>query len=152
MSHRKLTNLFLSAVMACLVMTCSGKKENSAESSVAHEGNSDEWKEMDSFHMVMAESFHPFMDSGNVAPAKTNAAAMEDLAAKWANATLPDKVNNEAVKHKLKALQISTTNFKSLVLEADDKVIGDSLTHLHDLFHSIMESWYNSEHHDHESH
>jgi len=152
MCYRYLTNLFLSAVIGSLVMTCSGKKESSAEASVTDEVESDEWKEMDSFHMVMAESFHPFMDSGNVAPAKTNAAAMEDLAAKWANATLPDKVNNEKVKHKLKALQSSTANFKALVREADDKVIGDSLTNLHDLFHSIMESWYSSEHHDHESH
>ncbi len=149
MNRKKLISLFLSVVMASLVMACSGKKESS---SVDGEAESDEWKEMDSFHMVMAESFHPFMDSGNVAPAKANAAAMEDLATKWANAPLPDKVNNEEVKRKLKTLQISTANFKAIVMEADDKVIGDSLTNLHDLFHSIMESWYHNEHHDHESH
>lgn len=127
-------------------LSCTQKKEAHHE----HEEDVNEWAEMDEFHMMMAESFHPFMDSGNIEPAKQNAAAMEELAARWATSSLPEKVDNDEMKRKLNALKISTANFKTLVEQNDTTVLGDSLTRLHDLYHSIQESWYGSgEHHGH---
>jgi hypothetical protein len=32
---------------------------------------------------------------------------------------------------------------------ADEKILGDSLTKIHDLFHHIQESWYGAGAHDH---
>lgn len=136
-------------VLFGLCVGCSNKKEDDHTSHTDEESILEEWKEMDSFHMVMAESFHPYMDSGNVAPAKANAAVMEELASKWKSSSLPEKMNNETVKRKLNALQKSTFNFQTVVLQADDKVVGDSLTRLHDLFHSIMEDWYGKHEHHH---
>jgi len=150
MNFFRVLNLVLAMLLVAFVVTCTNKKINSEESEAHPETDADEWKEMDEFHMVMAESFHPYMDSGNIAPAKENAAMMEKLASKWAVASLPAKMDNDEVKRKLKALQLSTTNFKSIASQADDKVVADSLARLHDLFHSIQESWYGGgEHHNH---
>jgi hypothetical protein len=147
MSYIKITPV-LSIILASCILGCSGKKETPQENIVVLE--SDEWEELDSFHMIMAESFHPFIDSGNLVPAKANAAAMEDLASKWTDAPLPDKVNNDHVKQLLTKLKHSATNFSTMLTDAPDEVLGDSLTSLHNLFHDIQESWYkNEEHHDH---
>jgi len=147
MSHIKIISILTIILTACL-LACSGKKESHQEESTTID--SEEWDELDSFHFVMAESFHPFIDSGNLVPAKENAAAMEELAAKWANAPLPAKVNNDHVKKLLIKLKQSTTNFKTMLPDAPDEVLGDSLSTLHDLFHGIQESWYkNEDHHEH---
>ena len=71
-----------------------GKKMDTASS----ESSSDEWPEMDSFHMIMAEAFHPYKDSSNVEPAKKMVEEMAQAAASWQAAPLPDKVNNDEVK------------------------------------------------------
>ena len=134
-------------LLSCMV-ACSGKKEvKDDENAVV---DNDEWMELDSFHMLMAESFHPYIDSGNLVPAKENAAAMEEFAAKWAESPLPDKVNNDHVKKLLTKLKHSTMNFNAMSTDAPSDVLGDSLSSLHDLFHGIQESWYkNEDHHDH---
>lgn len=110
---------------------------------------SNKWVEMDDFHFIMAESFHPYKDSLDLKPAKANAAAMATAAAKWADAPLPEKVNKDAVKTKLQQLKTETAAFADLVQSADDKTIGETLTKLHDLFHSIQEEWHGG-HHEHD--
>jgi hypothetical protein len=119
------------------VFACSGKKESSDK--VA---NNDEWPEMDEFHMVMAESFHPFKDSANLEPAKANASEMARVAEKWASAAIPEKVNNEEVKARLTQLKSDASAFIEVAQSGDTTKIGQSLTSLHDLFHELQESWY----------
>jgi outer membrane murein-binding lipoprotein Lpp len=143
--------IFLHAVLvACLAAAaCSNKNADKA----SHEhGNADatEWKEMDDFHIIMAEAFHPYKDSANLAPAKENAPELAASAAKWAAAELPEKVNNDTVKEKLNQLSTQASSFASVVQAGDDEVIAESLTQLHDLFHEIQEAWYGGqggEHH-----
>ena len=79
--------LIIFVVVIFVFHACSVKKEEAHDESKTVE--IDEWAEMYSFHMIMAESFHPFIDSGNLVPAKQNALAMEELASKWAEAPLP---------------------------------------------------------------
>lgn len=146
-SYKSVIPLLILFLASC-ILACSGKKAAQQEEITVVED--DEWEELDSFHMIMAESFHPYMDSGNLVPAKENAAAMEELASKWANTPLPAKVNNDHVKLLLTKLKYSTANFNSILADAPDEVLGDSLSSLHDLFHGIQESWYKSEdHHEH---
>jgi len=120
-----------------LAVACSGKKE--AADAVA---SNDEWPEMDEFHMIMAESFHPYKDSANIEPAKANAAEMARVAEKWANAALPEKVNNDETKASLAQLKDDAAAFSQVVQSGDTTKIGESLTSLHDLFHKLQESWY----------
>ena len=55
-----------------VMLACSGKKEETAEHG-HHEVTGEAWKEMDDFHMIMAEAFHPYKDSMNLEPAKLKA-------------------------------------------------------------------------------
>lgn len=133
----------------CISLICScGKKSES------HTEEAFDWPEMDAFHTVMADSFHPYIDSGNLEPAFALADEMADLAKQWAGAKLPEKVDNDEVRMKLKQLQVATDEFRTLVASDDEQEIGEYLTDLHDLFHDIQEHWYAGEgghehHHDH---
>ncbi len=120
-----------------LAIACSGKKDTAE--AVA---NNDEWPEMDEFHMIMAESFHPYKDSSNIEPAKANAAEMARVAEKWANAALPEKVNNDEIKSSLAQLKTDAAAFTEIVQSGDSTKIGESLTSLHDAFHKLQEAWY----------
>lgn len=141
----------LSALFFVFLIACGTKKETAATEAATDSTAADtgEWKAMDDFHMIMAESFHPFKDSANLAPAKAKAAEMAASAEQWLAAPLPEKVNNESVKAKLEALKAKTTAFVETSKSTDDKVVGDALTELHDMFHELQEAWYagHGEHH-----
>ena len=135
-----------------LLFACGAKKETTATDQAADSTTAadDEWRGMDDFHMIMAESFHPFKDSANLAPAKAKAAEMAASAERWLAAPLPEKVNNDAVKSKLEALKTKTTAFVETAKSTDDKLVGDALTELHDMFHELQKAWYagrEGEHH-----
>jgi len=137
-----LKNVFYLLIMLVVfsAASCTQKKHKSSEE---HHGvSTDEWKEMDEFHMVMAESFHPFKDSSNLEPAIKNSAAMVSAAESWANAPLPDQVDNDETRAKLKELTEATVAFADMVNNSDPQKIGESLTAMHDLFHDLQETWY----------
>jgi hypothetical protein len=135
-------------IVAALAIACGAKKEGDHEHS--HEASSDdaEWKQMDEFHMVMAETFHPYKDSANLEPVKSRATELANSAESWSKAELPKKVDNDEMKGKLEALKTETATLASTVSNGDDKAIGDQLTKVHDLFHEIQEMWYGGEKHE----
>jgi hypothetical protein len=146
----QLINLtFLGVIM--FVCACSGKKEVHSHDETVEQK---EWKEMDVFHTVMAETFHPFKDSADLDPIKKQASELAAAADTWVNAPLPEKVNNEEVKNKLQQLKSETQALLDFVNANDDHAIGNQLTKVHDLFHEIQESWYVGEGHsdDHHNH
>ena len=149
---KKLVSYVVVLAVVAMTVACSGKKEESTETEAAatEAVSNDEWPTMDEFHMVMAESFHPFKDSANLEPAKANAAEMARVAEKWAAAGLPEKVNNDEVKANLEKLKTETAAFVTTVQGTDAAAIGTALTNLHDLFHKLQEAWYGAgEGHDH---
>src|SRR5690606_17380328 len=87
-----------------------------------------EWPQLDEFHFVMAESFHPYADSGNLEPARKYAA--------------------ELTRALLNELSRETAAFREMASTASDDSLGASLTSIHDLFHKIQDSWYSSAHVD----
>jgi hypothetical protein len=111
-----------------------------------------EWKEMDDFHAVMADVFHPLKDSGNLEPIKLRAEELASSASTWADAALPEKVDNEVVRGMLIKLKDSTRSLADQIKAgATDDVIQSELTALHDQFHSVQERWYGGgeTHHQH---
>ena len=129
-----------------IIAGCSTKKEPSSDHQ-DHEVAGEDWKEMDDFHMVMAEAFHPYKDSANLEPAKQQADSLMKSAEKWAQAPLPAKFqDDDEVKFKLNQLKTDAATFAAVAKTGSDKAVGESLTKLHDLFHEIQESWYG--HHD----
>jgi hypothetical protein len=126
----------ISLVLVTFVLafaSCSKPKETSEAA---------EWTAMDDFHFVMAESFHPFKDSANIAPAIANAAALDEAADKWVNTPIPEKVNNDEMKRYLSDLKRTTSEFVQIAASADTARIEAALTMLHDDFHSIQQAWY----------
>lgn len=131
--------------VASLAMSCGAAKEESAAA--------DEWKEMDDFHLVMAEVYHPLKDSGNLAPIKTMAGELAASAEAWAKAEVPAKMDNDEVKGLIEKLQGGTSDLASRVTNgASDDEISAQLTELHEMFHHIQEKWYSSDGKEHEHH
>jgi hypothetical protein len=97
---------------------------------------------MDNFHMIMAETFHPYKDSANLEPARTRATELLAAADQWVTAPIPEKVNNDHVRSKLLQLKSEAATLAESVKSSDDNVIADHLTKLHDTFHAIQEAWY----------
>jgi hypothetical protein len=139
--------LFLIMLLAAVV-ACSTKKE-SAEEATQETAASDEWAMMDEFHMIMAESFHPYKDSANLAPAKSLAPEMAEVAGRWSESALPEKVNTPEVKASLDQLKNATAAFVTTVEAGDDEAIARELKTLHDLFHGIQDAWYQGDDHGH---
>ncbi len=137
------TKLFLAFIWIVVLAACAKKEETQAgaEEVVATEEVND-WAEMDSFHMIMAEAFHPFKDSANLEPAKTLAEEMAVEADKWSAAALPAKVDTEEVKNLLAKLKTDTRALADKVKAgATNEELGADLNALHDSFHGIMETW-----------
>lgn len=130
----------MSLLMAFLVFSCAGKKEGAE---AHHDGGEEHvWKEMDDFHLIMAETFHPFKDSANLEPAKLRAAELLSAANHWVDSQLPEKVDNERVRSKLAELKSEAATLVESTRSADDNVIAENLAQLHDTFHEIQEAWY----------
>ncbi|MFN5168693.1 MAG: hypothetical protein ACK5DD_03655 [Cyclobacteriaceae bacterium] len=135
-------------VLAAAMVACQSKEKK--EEQAAEEQM--EWAEMDAYHMLMAEAFHPYKDSSNLAPAKAGAAQLAAAAVKWASAPLPEKVNNEQMRAMLERLKFNAGALADKVqMQASDEEIGTALNTLHDDFHRIMEGWHGGEH-EHEKH
>ena len=134
--------LILISVLTIGVTSCSTKEKGSEEATESTMADPNEWPEMDSFHMIMAEAFHPYKDSTNLEPAKRLAEEMAVEADKWAATALPEKVNREEVKAQLNQLKTDTRTLADKIKGgASDEEIGASLKSLHDSFHGIMEAW-----------
>jgi hypothetical protein len=121
-----------------LMAGCASKKQDGR----AEQNDENEWKEMDRFHMIMAETFHPYMDSANLEPAKLQASALLRAADEWAAAPLPERVNNQQIKTRLQKLQAEAATLAESVGVEDDQLIAAQLTRLHDTFHELQEVWY----------
>lgn len=146
--------LALAASVVIGAVGCGKKEEHGHEhgaEAASTEASSGEWKEMDGFHLIMAETFHPYKDSANLEPVKTHAEHLAMEAEKWSGANLPEKVNNDDVKNKLGKLKADTRALADKVKAGgSDEEIAAQLTAVHDLFHEIQEAWYGGhkgEHH-----
>lgn len=135
---KNLNALFLLILFAVVASCSTGQK--SAEGQ--EQTDAQEWQGMDEFHMIMAESFHPYKDSGNLEPLKLNAVEMAHLAEKWAEAPLPNKVNKEEIREKLALLESESETLASVVDSGDEQKITEKLEKLHDLFHELQDAWY----------
>ena len=125
------------------VLACSGKKGSEDKEQAGQKEAVRSWEDMDAFHMIMAESYHPYKDSSNLEPAKKNAHDLVLSAEKWSSAPLPEKFkDDDEIEYKLKQLKSDALAFEEVVRTGDDKAIGESLTKLHDLFHQLQEAWY----------
>lgn len=134
-SHVLLTTL----IMMLVALSCSPKHDKDAP-------QSDEWPEMDAFHMTMAEAYHPLKDSGNVEPAIRLIGQLVDDADQWAASSSLDKLNNDEMKSKLEKLRTDIHALAEVIQDgASEDQIATSLHTLHGQFHEIMEAWHSKD-------
>jgi hypothetical protein len=139
--NRKLLLISVYFVLIAIIMACASKKEESGDQHLAVD-DPEIWEEMDAFHMVMAETYHPFKDSANLEPVKTRASELMAAANEWILAPLPVKVDNDEVRSNLEKLKDEASALAETVKTSDDSVIAEQLTQLHDTFHQLQEAWY----------
>lgn len=145
---QKLVQLLALALVMGGLYSCGEKTTTTvaAEPDTTASAESADWTMMDEFHIVMAEAFHPYKDSANLQPAKELAGEMATVAEKWAEAPLPEQVNNETVKSKIDQLNNGVKEFRETVQSGSDADIGNQLNELHDLFHELQDAWYHAQH------
>ena len=145
--NRKIGQLLTLVFVVGMLFACGEKTTSTASDvSAAAGSDTDDWTMMDEFHIVMAESFHPYKDSANLQPARELAGEMASVADKWAKSELPAQVNNEAVKGKIDQLNSGAKQFQETVQSGTDEEVGAKLTELHDLFHELQDAWYHAQH------
>jgi hypothetical protein len=106
------------------------------------------WKELDDFHTVMAQTFHP-AEEGKLEPIKSRSQEMIDKAVAWKNSEAPEGYDKKAIKKNLKELVKGAEEVHMLVKSnASDNEIKEKLSQLHDVFHQIVEKCEKEEHHD----
>ncbi len=127
-----------SIAIGLLIFSCEPKTHDSESTSTT-----DDWPQIDAFHITMAEAFHPLKDSGNVEPANRLITILADEADEWARAPLPEKVNNDEMKARLQKLK---TDLRALANEVNKgapvDLVGTTLYSIDEQFHEIMEVWH----------
>jgi hypothetical protein len=142
----KTKSVLMGIILITIMFACASKESTIQSINSVQE----DWPQMDAFHLIMAESFHPYKDSANLEPLKRLSQEMANQAASWSSAELPDKVNNDKMKAMLNQLKTDTQLLADKVSTAStDEELGSSLTLLHDNFHSIMEAWNGTHQHEH---
>lgn len=97
------------------------------------------WKEMDDFHKVMRETFHP-AEEGHLEPIKTRSQEMLDKAVAWQKSVAPEGFDKKEVDALLDKLVKGARELDKLVkAKSADKMIKEKLTGLHNTFHGIVE-------------
>ncbi len=96
------------------------------------------WRELDDFHTVMAETYHPLED-GDFKPIRQRANELAARAKDWAASPVPE---NYATKPEFKAVMDSLVKESQALAEmiaknASDKEVKTVLTALHDRFHQV---------------
>jgi hypothetical protein len=96
------------------------------------------WKELDDFHAVMAETYHPLED-GDFKPIRQRANELAARAKDWAASAVPE---NYTTKPEFKAVMDSLVKESQALAEmiaknASDQEVKAALTALHDRFHQV---------------
>lgn len=97
------------------------------------------WKELDDYHSVMAQTFHP-SEEGNLQPIKKRSGELAAKAKALKKSAIPAAYQKEGVKKSLDLLAKESKALDRMVRKKKpDADITKSLAALHDRFHEVME-------------
>src|ERR1041385_8910638 len=114
---------YLFALCLLMLFSCSEK----------HHDEDSEWKEMEEFHTIMADVYHPLKDANDLGPIKKRADELAVSATKWAEAELPGPVDNDQTKAMLNELKDGCQQLaRSIKDGTTDEEISTKLTNLHE--------------------
>jgi hypothetical protein len=100
----------------------------------------DGWKELEAFHTVMAETFHPAED-GNLQPVRDRASDLLARATTWQASTVPLGYDREKTARSLTTLVDKCKQVEAAVkAKKSDTELMNLITEAHDAFHAIVET------------
>jgi hypothetical protein len=144
----KLTDMkyFVVVLVAISLTNCAKKEEPKPQPVEAQKPapKLEEWAEMEIFHNVMAETFHP-MEDGEMKPILTRAQEMADKAKAWQQSTPPARYApvKDSVNFYLAKLAAESQALADIVAKkAKEEDIKKSLTALHDRYHTVSDFCY----------
>jgi len=138
---KRIFTMICVGMVAMALSHCSGRKNAGADVPMASPADVSE-AAADAYHELMAQSFHPFMDSGNLMPARAHAEELASAAVKWYESVSAAQ-SDTTLTSSLRQLTIQSRRFADIVKEGSDETVGKSLEDLHHEFHGVMELWSN---------
>lgn len=133
------------ALLAISLVSCAKKEETKPQAAAQNPvPKLEEWAEMETFHNVMAETFHP-MEDGEMKPILTRAQEMADKAKAWQNSTLParyEPVKDSVNFYLAKLVDESQALADMVAKKAKEDDIKKNLTALHDRYHAVSDFCY----------
>lgn len=98
----------------------------------------EKWPEMNVFHEVISETFHP-TEENNLEPLKTRSEELMKKAENLLNSNIPEEYRTKAILSALENLQLKSETLHKLVLsKASDAELKQSIIDVHDTFHEIV--------------
>ena len=97
------------------------------------------WKELDDYHTVMSQTFHP-SEEGNLKPIKERSGELAAKAKTLQKSAIPTAYQKPGVKETLAKLAKESKALDKIVRKKkSDEEITKTLAALHDRFHEVME-------------
>lgn len=97
------------------------------------------WKELDDYHAVMSQTFHP-AESGDLKPLFKNAVELASKATILKNAQIPTAYQKDGVATSIKLLEKESKALAKMVKKnKSEEELKKAIFDLHDRFHEVME-------------
>jgi hypothetical protein len=98
----------------------------------------EKWPEMNVFHEVIAETFHP-AEENNLEPLKTRSEELMKKAENLLNSNIPEEYRTKSILNSLENLQGKSEALHKLVIsKASDAELKQYIINVHDTFHEIV--------------
>lgn len=115
-----------------------GGHEGHGASATGSMEHSSGWKELDAYHMVMMQVWHPAKEKGDMAPIRAKAGALAASADVVAAAAIPGACDTPANRGDVAKVQAESRALAALVASnASDTAVLAALRALHDRFETV---------------
>ncbi|MBL8172373.1 MAG: hypothetical protein JNJ50_29710 [Acidobacteria bacterium] len=112
--------------------------DKATDASAATVQANDKWAELDAYHNVMSQTFHPAED-GKLEPIRKRAGELADKAKQWLESKPPKVYESADIKALLVKLNAESKALADAIANgAKDEQLKKDLTALHDRFHEII--------------
>ena len=95
------------------------------------------WKELDAYHMVMMQVWHPAKEKGDLAPIRAQASKLADAADVWAKAAVPSACDTPDNRSNIAKVQTESRALVTLAASGSDADLKAALAAVHERFELV---------------
>ena len=92
------------------------------------------WKELDAFHLVMMQTWHPASMRNNLIPIRSRAGELSDKAQLWSKSSFPAPCDTPALREAVIKAAEQALALVPLVVSGGDEQVKAALKGVHDTF------------------